>query len=141
MPKTNFTKVEEVLEQGLRKMSIDQLFEDSAKQKGTQADKNQKKLIEAVQRDVKFLDAKKHKVLYDGLGMKRQEIRTLLDNGARLTPAEWEKVKQIKEHIDKYRREVLAQLPVSTDDRLVEQERVKHIHKRFNVNDGWLPLH
>ena len=31
MAKTNYTKVEEILENGLRKMSIDQLFEESEK--------------------------------------------------------------------------------------------------------------
>lgn len=139
MPKTNYTKVEEVLEQGLRKMNIDQLFDETGKT-GPKELKAQKKLLETVQREIKFFDSKKHKTLYEGLGLKKQDIKALLSN-AQLTPTEWEKIKEIKAKIDKYRRELAAQLPSETNENLIEQERVKHINKRYNVNDKWLPLH
>ena len=158
MAKTNFTKVEVVLEQGLRKMNIDQIFEmadvsanigspkekpsdPNDKKEASHLDKAQRKLLEVLERELRYLDVKQHKALYNQLGLKKQEIRELILKPSELKPEDWEKIKQIKEGIDKYRHEVLAQLPSSTNDKLVEEERRKHINKRFNVNDKWLPLH
>lgn len=151
MPKTNFTKVEEVMDQGLRKMSIDQLFNmaDAASNLGAEhqysehstIERTKQKLIEALKRDIKYLDSKKHKSMYGELGVKKQDLKILISNPSSLTAEDWEKIKQIKAGIDKYRKEVMAQLPQENNEKLVEEERRKHINKRFNVNDKWLPLH
>ena len=146
MAKTNYTKVDQAADLGLRKMEIDRLFEATpAKSKSktpvSAEEKARLKLLEGVKRDIQHLDAKRHKELYAALGYKRQDLKALIENPANLTLEEWEKIKQIKVGIEKYRKEVMAQLPTQNDEKIIEEQRTKHINKRYNVNDKWLPLH
>src|SRR5262249_41044451 len=123
MPKTNFTKVEEVMDQGLRKMSVDSLFQATEKGKGKKLTEDEQKhrLLETLRREIKYLDPKQHKGLYTELGMKKQDIKELISNPASLTLEDWKKIKEIQLGIEKYRKEVLAQLPASTNEKLVEK--------------------
>lgn len=146
MAKTNYTKVDAALDSGLRKMEIDALFEASpsqSKQKTplTAEEKKKQKLLDGIKRDIQYLDPKRHKQLYATLGYKRQELKVLLENASSLTLEDWEKIKQIRASIEKYRKEVMAQLPSHNNEKLIEEQRVKHVNKRYNVNDKWLPLH
>ena len=145
MAKTNYTKVDITAEAGLRKMEIDRLFEATpGKEKGpslSPEEKQKQKLIEGLKRDIQYLNPKRHKQLYTSLGYKRQDLKSLIENPSTLTLEDWEKIKQIKAGIEKYRKEVMAQLPSQMDEKIIEDQRVKHINKRYNVNDKWLPLH
>lgn len=152
MAKTNYTKVEEILETGLKKMSIEQLFEEAEKSgKKTEdeqptgeqpsLDKTYAKIISALKRDLKRLQYKSHQAFYSTLGMKKSELRKKIEKPEQLTPAEWEALIEIKKKIDLYKAQLSAQLPEFELSRAVEDERVKHINKRFNVNEKWLPLH
>lgn len=146
MAKTNYTKVDMAAEAGLRKMEIDRLFEETpSKSKDNKhlspEEKGKQKLLEGLKRDIQHLDTKRHKQLYSTLGYKRQDLKTLIENPSALTLEDWEKIKQIKAGIEKYRKEVMAQLPSLNDEKIVEEQRTKHLNKRYNVNDKWLPLH
>ena len=144
MAKTNYTKVDITTEAGLRKMEIDRLFETTpSKSKNSLSadEKSKQKLLEGLKRDIQHLDPKRHKELYTNLGYKRQDLKALIENPSALTLEDWEKIKQIKAGIEKYRKEVMAQLPSLNDEKIVEEQRTKHINKRYNVNDKWLPLH
>jgi hypothetical protein len=145
MAKTNYTKVEEILEQGLRRMSINQLFDESKKvvpEKSVEnpIEKEHEQLLSSIKRDLKYLHYKGHAKLYNSLGMKKSELKKLIDT-PNLSDAEWEKITQIKKKIDLYKAELAAQLPEIALKQTVEDERIKHINKRFNVNEKWLPLH
>lgn len=158
MPKTNFTKVEEVMDQGLRKYSVEHLLEmadeasgartktrnasidySSETAKTAQLSKAQSRLIASLQRDLKNL-RKKDKEVYKKLGIARQDIKKMIENPSSLTPADWEKIQQIRAKIDQYKAEVAKQLPQQSDEELVESERHEHLNRRYNVNKKWLPL-
>ena len=144
MPKTNYTKVDIATESGLRKMEVDRLFEatpSTSKGALSSEEKGKQKLLEGLKRDIQHLDSKRHKELYTSLGYKRQDLKALIENPSALTLEDWEKIKQIKAGIEKYRKEVMAQLPSLNDEKIVEEQRTKHLNKRYNVNDKWLPLH
>lgn len=146
MAKTNYTKVDAAADQGLRKMEIDRLFEGTPSKSKDKVplsaeEKSKQKLLETLKRDIQYLDPKRHKQLYTTLGYKRQDLKVLIENPSTLSLEDWEKIKQIKADIEKYRKEVMAQLPSQNDEKIVEDQRVKHINKRYNVNDKWLPLH
>lgn len=154
MAKTNYTKVEEILETGLKKMSIDHLFKESERQKVNEGKeketpeneaaspaKTYPKIISALKRDLRRLQYKNHQQFYSTLGMKKSELRKKIEKPESLTPAEWEALIQIKKKIDLYKAQLTAQLPEIELTQAIEQERVKHINKRFNVNEKWLPLH
>lgn len=150
MAKTNYTKVEEALTEGLRKLTISQLIEmaDAASKSKTDTapvetparlDAIQKALVSALKRDLERLH-KQDTNVYEKIGVKKKEIKKFIDNPNTLTPEEWESIKQIKDKIDIYKKELTSSLPKVSDDQIVEGERVKHINKRFNINEKWLPL-
>jgi hypothetical protein len=64
-----------------------------------------------------------------------------LENPAALSAEEWQKVKEIHQKVMEYKKELLQKLPPLTDEQLVAAERKKHINKRYNINERWLPLH
>lgn len=159
MPKTNFTKVEEALVEGLRKITVNHLLELAdlaaavdARPKEPQTpdnliskeDKQLKQarlhLINSLNKDLK--DLKKHDTeLYSKVQFKRKDLKKFLEHPDSLSPEEWDKIKKVKEQVESFKQELVKGLPVSTDEDLVEKERKKHVNKRFNTNEKWLPLH
>lgn len=150
MAKTNFTKVEEALAEGLRKISVNKLL-DSADQAGAaaQPDKAIKspekgastaegQLLAAVHVELKHLQKLGHDP-YTKLDIDRKELKKFLDNPAALSLEDWEGIKKIKAKIEAFRKE-LEKLPHITDEELVKQEMKKHKTKRFNINEKWVPL-
>lgn len=142
MAKTNFTKVEEKLDEGLRKMTVEHLLElaDAAtKPKDTKQDHSRLQVILSLQRDMKFLD-KENQTPYELFGMNKKTISKYLKNPDKLTAEEWEGIKQIQGKVHKFRKDFEKNSTQKNDDSLIEQQRRSHITKRFNINDKWLPL-
>ena len=50
-------------------------------------------------------------------------------------------VSGVLEEMETHKEELGLPLEKGIDEKLVEAERLKHINKRFNVREGWLPLH
>ena len=73
--------------------------------------------------------------------MKKSELRKKIENPQALTPVEWETILQIKKKIDVYKAQISTQIPELELNQTIEDERVKQLNKRFNVNEKWLPLH
>jgi len=151
MAKTNYTKVEEALIAGLTKMSMRHLLEladraqagEAATPSETDAiiiPEARRMVIAVLRQDLKNLKRKDTKV-FSKLGIPKEGIQKILDNPTALTPEEWQKVKEIHQKVIEYKKELLKKLPEVTDDQLVEAERKKHINKRYNINEKWLPLH
>ena len=160
MPKTNFTKVEEVLEQGLRKYTAEYLLEqadaasgqkpkprnptisytqEAPKEETPQLTKAQSQLIASLQRDLKRFQ-KKDAEIYTKLGVPKKKLKKMFETQTSLTPKDWETIKQIRKKIDLYKAEVAKELPQQSDDELVQSERQEHVTRRYNVNKKWLPL-
>ena len=145
MAKTNFTKVEEALVEGLRKLTISQLIEmaDAASKEGKAIpaaktlEAIQKALLSAIKRDLQKLH-KQDPQIYTKIGIKKADIKNFAEKT--LTTEEWESIKQIKNKLDNYKKEISDKNPLDSDDQIIENERVKHVNKRFNVNEKWLPL-
>lgn len=145
MAKTNFTKVEEALVEGLRKLTISQLIEmaDAASKEGKvilatkTLEAIQKASLNAIKRDLQKLH-KQDPQIYTTIGIKKADIKNFIEKS--LTDEEWESIKQIKNKLDAYKKEISSKGPQGSDDQIIESERLKHINKRFNVNEKWLPL-
>ena len=135
MAKTNFTKVESILEEGLRKITVDHFLDlaDIAAGIGKKATKKEeaKRIAKFLERSLAFLYRKDHEI-YKKLKLKRKKVQQLIENPEK----EFDTLKKIKDRVNRYKKA----LPKSSNADLVEQERVKHIDKRYNVKDGWLPL-
>jgi hypothetical protein len=144
MAKTNYTKVEHALEEGLRKMTVSRLGEladisagigqsDESKDKLT---KPQRLLIRRVKLDLMRL-SKKDKKIYAKLKLKKSELKKTFEDPESLSKDDWKKLRILR----KKTKAMLETLyPKSSDEDLIEQEQEKHITKRFNVNEKWLPL-
>lgn len=157
MPKTNFSKVEEALNEGIRKMTVSNLLrladisaktgrsvynpgklvEDSETE--SPVSEPRKQMIAGLLRDMKYMQKNDPK-MYSKLGLKKHTLNKMIDNQATLTEEEWETLRQARIRIDEFRRNFNQNAPKIPDDKLVEEERVKHINKRFNVSEKWLPL-
>lgn len=146
MAKTNFTKVEEVLEEGLRQMTVQHLhtLADSLSNIDSQKiDKSDaaslKKLITILKFELNWMET--HDIsLEKRIGIKKSDIKKLIEKAPPYSEEDLEKLKEIKEKIQNLKSELEKKSPV-TNAQLVEKERKKHINKRFNTNDKWLPLH
>ena len=160
MVKTNFTKVEEALVEGLRKITVKHLLDlaDMASslekrpkintleppaapetKEDLQLREARMQLITSLNRDLKALS--KHDVnTYKELGFKRNDLKKFLEHPDALSPEEWDKIKSIKEQVSTFKKELMKTLPNSSDDDIVNAERKKHVNKRFNINEKWLPL-
>ena len=154
MGKTNYTKVEEALAEGLRKHEVDKLLsiadENSGKNpkpSGTPQETEKAKVstihlqrLLKVDADLQTLE-KKGKLPYARLKIDKEEIKKFVSNPADLTPNDWEKIKTIKEQIAAYQAELERRVARPTEEDFVKQQSKKQKSKRFNVNEKWIPLH
>jgi hypothetical protein len=155
MAKTNFTKVEGLLEAQLEKMG--------AKELGKLADIAQKverpemrRIVEtasiaAAKNEIdrtSLLHAIRHAVdnykvasFYTAIGMTSKELKALLDiPRENLTKLQWGQLLELRPKIKQFKENYNKTHPEAGDDSLVKKERTKHLNKRFNVKDKWLPL-
>lgn len=145
MAKTNYTKVEGALDEGLRKITVNKLLDIADEVEGTKDKEAEAKttlemqLLTALHQELKHLH-KQGKDPYKKLGINKKEIKNFIEKAETLTTEDWAKIKELKGKIDEFRKE-LDKLSQVSDADLVDQERRKHINKRFNTNEKWLPLH
>ena len=148
MVKTNFTKVDAMVDSGLRKMNIERVFDEASPRKPlneagiqtTPLTQPQKELIAQLKHDLQVLQSKKHNPLYSSLEIKKSELKRFVDKPDSLKPEEWDVIKRVRERIENYRKELAAQIPEANLDACVQRERELQAKKRFNVKDKWIPL-
>ncbi|KAF3363182.1 hypothetical protein PHSC3_000196 [Chlamydiales bacterium STE3] len=145
MSKTNFTKVEKAIDDGLQQIIIGNLLDladaaNAPKQPPvTLSPEQQAALLQTLDRNLKKLN-KMDSAAYQKLSPLKNDIKKLMSVSENFTAEDWQKIKEIKEKIESYKKEISKNLPQPSDDQIIEEERIKHINKRFNINDNWLPL-
>lgn len=141
MAKTNFTKVEGILEAGILKMSVNNLLDlaDVAQNMGKKTAtkiKSPKSYIGLVEKELLWIYGKDPEV-FKNLHLKKKKLKKIFDKPDEATKEELEYIKEVKEQLATYKKE---KLPSLTDEDLVKHEQDRHINKRYNINEGWLPL-
>lgn len=152
MAKTDYSKVEEALNRGLLKITVQHLLDladvaastgiasTASKQEPLLPDKDVlDRILLTLQQDLKRL-LKRDLSTYTKLGLDKKKLQSYFKNPNLLTPQDWKKVKEIREKIHIYNQELREKFPLESNEVLVELERHRHINKRFNVNEKWLPL-
>lgn len=141
MGKTNFTKVEEALREGLDKLQRDKLLQqaDEAQLKHKTKKTTDNQLVEVIRRDLNQIKKKDKKFLKE-LGFTKNEIKALLDKEGDHSLEELKQLGSLEEKIAAYKQALKSRRVQEPDDEIVEREKKHHINKRFNVNDDWLPL-
>jgi len=159
MAKTDYEQVEARLIEGLKKMFVQRILEmadsaittgetrkpvqrgpDGEEIRATSLEESHKNILQALRRDLKKLHDKETR-FEEKLGISHQEVARLVDNPADLTPDDWAKLKALKDSLESHRQDLAEPIEEGANEKLIEDERLKHINKRFNVREGWLPLH
>lgn len=159
MAKTDFKRVENALEEGLRRMSVSRLVEHAGttgnptKGEASTRQRRQRSAEQSLKRaeerrmmatkmqfDINQLFKKDHS-LYTTLGTYHDEITDLFKRADTLQDQEWERLQAIKGALDAYKQQHRQQEEQIADDDLVAKERKFQVNDRYNVKRGWLPLH
>lgn len=145
MGKTDFTKVEEALTEGLRKMEVDKLLsiaDENSEAKG-KTDKKlspaQSQLLAILKHELKQMNLSYDEIC-DKLKIDKKELKRLLKDTEALVAADWDQLNQLKARMTTIKEEQEKKAAKPSDDILIEQQRKSQKTKRFNVNDKWLPL-
>ena len=141
MAKTNFTKVEEALRDGIDKMIKEKLLEeaDAAQGKAPTKQHSKDQLLAKIRQEFKYL-YKQDKDVFKKLGIDEKILKELLLTAKSLTQSDLNILQEVLNRFDLYKKEMAKKNPSATDDQIIEEEKKKHINKRFNVRDDWLPL-
>lgn len=139
MAKTNFSKVEKALEEGLIKITSQNLLHQTPGKYLELTPENAALILKKMDSDLLKLN-KEDKSIYEKVGVKRGALKKLLSSTQTLTPADWNSIKEIQVKIAAYKKEILKKIPPMKDEDFVEKERLIQKNRRFNVRDKWLPL-
>ncbi len=147
MAKVNFSKVEKSFDRSLQKVWIDNLAElaaivnviqDPAKKMTTKAIED---IIVRFQKELKKIK-KQDPLLFKRLDLTPQEEERFNLPFQEYAHDDWLRLKALKLRLDEVRKELYGQETIDAEnDARVTKERKRHINKRFNIREGWLPLH
>lgn len=77
--------------------------------------------------------------IYKLLGTSKEEI-TNFRKKKEFTPEELDRINELLGKARDINKRLLKKLGLDSDDALVEKEKKRHMLRRFNVRDSWLPL-
>lgn len=92
-----------------------------------------------LRKHILWFKQRKVKDMYKLLGITPEEIRELRKKKS-LSDVENKKIQALLLKAKEMKVRVMKKLGIAKDSSLVEKERKKHINKRFNIKDTWLPL-
>lgn len=142
MAKTNFTKVEGFLDEGMRQIALNKLLDEADKAQGkavkkkTSLTNEQKELLRYIETNLSRLKEADAKI-FAKLKVKKSSIDKLLKNSESLQEIDWKHLNGLKKKIDSF---LVEYFPKKSNEEQIESEQVRHTKKRFNVNEKWLPL-
>lgn len=144
MAKSNFSKVEKALEEGLLRLTSEHLLEEADAKGGKQKERLPPPelriaILQKIEKDLKKLHKLDHGI-YKKVGLLKEDLKKFIANPSLVTTQEWKSLKEAKDRLDVAKKELTPEKPFILDEDIVEQERQKHINKRFNIKDKWLPL-
>lgn len=142
MAKANFSKVEKALEEGMLKMTSEKLWEEAGKASASVKVPEKDAILLVLNRVINELSSlsKQDPSIYDKLSIQKGALKALLEKASVLTPQDWKEVKTIREKVEQHKKELSEKLPHPSDEEIIQKERKKHVNKRLNVREKWLPL-
>lgn len=83
----------------------------------------------------------KHRVanIYTLLGTTKEEVIALRKKKER-SPEDDKRIQELLEKASEINQRLLKKLGLDTDEALIEKEKQRHIRKRFNIKESWVPL-
>lgn len=151
MTKTNYTKVEESLAEGLRKMEVERLLSIADTNQPLKPSRTkepiaplltpeQKQLLSFVKHEIKMVKKEHVESFYKKLEVERSVLKRYIKEPESIKTEDWKKLQEIKDKILTYKEEIANAYPQKKDDEVIEKERKEQKTKRFNINKNWIPL-
>lgn len=147
MGKVDFSKVEKSFDLALEKLLIENLSElatitDLAQDSQNKiSSKTIEEIIERFQKQLAKIK-KSDPVLFAKLLLTEEEETRFARPVSEYAQEDWLELKKLKLRIEELKKELYGQEEIdAAHDEIVTKERKRHINKRFNIRDGWLPLH
>lgn len=137
MSKINFSKVEDAIDEGLKKLTVQELLILSGGKKD-KAKNDREQIAKLIAIQTEWLHKNGHKIS-EILGISRKKLKEELAQAIAMTDEEWKRVLEWKEALTLKLKKIKEKTKKS-DENLIESERLKHVNKRFNVREKWLPL-
>jgi len=158
MAKINYDKVEKIfdktVEENARKKLLDEALQvqrekkalkknsgdnkDATKTSLKNSEDVMQKAIHNIKRDLIRLNKKSKKALFEELGLNSEEIKKYIQESGSLSHDDAMKIKKIQSTIASYSAHI-DNIDEEYSERIVKTEQRKHIDKRFNVKEGWIP--
>ena len=147
MSKVNFSKVEKSFEKAMEKRLIEELSELAIIADGIQdpkkvvSSKAVEEIIDRIQKELKKIK-EEDEVLFKKLNLSPEvEQRLYISLPNEFLQEDWLHLKELKQRLDELKKELHGTETLNAENNeQIEKERKKHINKRFNVREGWLPL-
>lgn len=147
MGKTNYNKVENAVDKGLHDLKVKKLLRqaDEAQGKETKADQGKEKLTPKqvmiiIEQELKWM-YKQDKNIYKILKLKRKTVDDLLDlvksPDKELTKDKIEEIESLRGSVESLKK---SKFSPKSDEECLKSEIDKHIYKRHNAKEKWLPL-
>lgn len=144
MAKTNFSKVESALDEGLRRMTVDKLCQladiaagiGQPSGGGVKLTQAHRQLMRQLKIDLARLRKKDSKI-YAKLKIKKTDLDQMFEEPEKIQESDWHMLEELR---SKTKTLVQEYYPKTSDTELIEEEQEKHMNKRFNVSDKWLPM-
>ena len=148
MGKIEFSKIEAALTEALRQSYIQRLSELAVLahlvrgEEGRFDPQKRHDIFLYFQEELRKLQ-KKDPGLYRALNVSKEVEERLLSQQSSPHQTHWCALQDLQKNLQELKKQLQGSNPSITPDQetQIEQERKKHIYKRFNVKEGWLPLH
>jgi len=146
MAKTNYNKVESAIEKGLHDLKVDSLLKeaDRAQGKGKKGEEKEKhtpkQMMTIIEQELKWM-YKQDKSIYKILKLKRKKVEDLIKlvntPDVKIKNKELKEIEELRQAVDSLKKN---KFPSKTDKECLVKEIDRHIYKRHNVSEEWLPL-
>lgn len=143
MTKTNYSKVELSLEEGLRKMTVSKLSNladiatsSTPVNSEKKLSKKQQTILNKIVWGIKRLEKKERKI-YEILKFPKEKLQTQLQNPKSLTDAEWKELEHCSHEVKNLIKQYFLE---ENDEKIIEEQQMANKKKRININDKWLAL-
>lgn len=146
MAKLDFNKAEKAFDKALSEMHIEQLSEILSIAHLVNAPEStvsETAIEEIVTRFKKQLKKMKRedKKLYEKLNLTPEEEERFTRPAESFSQDDWLVLKRLRDRIGELKRELYGEEVVDVENvQIIAKERKKHVNKRFNIREGWLPL-
>lgn len=144
MSKIKFSKVEKSFDKAIEKLHIDNLSElaifGNAIQNTQVSNKTVEEVIVKFQKELKRIK-KEDPNLFNKLNLTPEEELRLDLPYQEYKQEDWLRIRNLKVRIDELKHELTGKESLNEEnDHQIAKERRRHVNKRFNIRDGWLPL-